>query len=548
MCAVGMLAIVPNAGAQDYSVIDSIYAGNVTQGIAVNPVTSRIYVAALGDNAVYVINGKTNSVITSIPVGVWPRSVAVDPATNRIYAGNSESASISVIDGFSNSVVDTIAVGSGPNIKLNADTDRLYVSNFNDDTVTVIDTTTNTVIATIAVGRFPAGVAINSIANIIYVSNRFEDTVSVIDGETNSVVDTIAVGFYPGRPDYNSITNQLYLPIRFDGVWVFDGADNTHVTTIPLDSEPTGVVVDATRNHIYVSNPGDATVSVIDGVSNRVIDTISVGPEPSSGIAVNPLTDRVYVAHKGNTTLSVIGSVAPRERARLIVRTDGANGDGAPCPVPRSRSTYSTIQAAVYCARKGDVIHVARGVFVGGTSIDKYITIVGRGPNKTVLMGGFDIRASVTIKHLTISKPIGAGPASDGGLLETLAPGKRLVVEDCWLVNGQAGDGGAIKVNYDTEVVIKNSVLASNQAIGGTGGAITNHGKLKIRDSIITGNTADFGAGIYNRGALFVISAVISGNHAKSAGGGIFNEGGTVTLWSKPKIFNNSPTDCVGCR
>ena len=249
------------------------------------------------------------------------------------------------------------------------------------------------------------------------------------------------------------------------------------------------------------------------------------------------------VSHSGNIE---VPEPEPK-RALLIVRRDGKIGDGAPCPVPRTRNNYSTIPAAVYCARNGDRIFVPRGVFEGGASIDKHVTISGRGPNKTVLIGGFDIRASVTMKHLTISKPIGAGSASDGGLLETLAPGKRLIVEDCWLVNGRAGDGGAIKINFDTEVVIKNSVLSANQAFAGIGGAITNEGTLRISDSIISGNSADFGAGIYNRGRLFVMSSVITGNHAASDGGGIFNEGGTVTLWNKPKIFNNSPTDCVGC-
>ena len=235
------------------------------------------------------------------------------------------------------------------------------------------------------------------------------------------------------------------------------------------------------------------------------------------------------------------------ERALLIVRTDGKIGDGSPCPVPRSRNSYSTIQAAVYCAHDGDRIRVARGIFVGGASIDKYVTIVGQGPTKTVLTGGFDIRATVNLKHVTISSPVGAGPAVNGGLLETLAAGKRLVVENCWLVNGHAGDGGAIKINYDTEVVIKNSVLSANGAAG-IGGAITNNGTLRISDSIITGNTAAFGAGIYNRGILFITSAtVITGNHSDTDGGGVFNEGGTVTLWNKPKIFNNTPIDCVGC-
>lgn len=303
---ISVLSFVPYAVAQDYTVIDTLYAGDTTQDVDVNPVTNRIYVAALGDNAVYVIDGDTNAIVTAVPVGVWPRGVAVDVDTNRIFVGNSESASVSVIDGSSNSVIDTIPVGSGPTegMKLNPKTERLYVTNFSDNTVSVIDIASNTVVDTIPVGSHPAGVAINTNSNVIYVSNRFEDTVSVIDGNTNTVIDTINVGFWPAIPDYNSATNRLYLPIRFGEVWVFDGATNSVIDTIPAGG-PIAVTVDSSRNHIYVINRDDSTMSVVDGFSNEVVDSVPIGPE-AGGIEVNPVTNRVYATHQGEDTLSVI--------------------------------------------------------------------------------------------------------------------------------------------------------------------------------------------------------------------------------------------------
>jgi len=69
------------------------------------------------------------------------------------------------------------------------------------------------------------------------------------------------------------------------------------------------VTVDASRNHIYIVNREDMTVSVVDGASNIVVDTVPVGPEPPGGIEVNPITNRIYVTHQGEDTLSVIASV-----------------------------------------------------------------------------------------------------------------------------------------------------------------------------------------------------------------------------------------------
>jgi hypothetical protein len=49
---IGVLAFIPYVAAQGYDVVDTLFAGDVTQGVDVNPVTNRIYVSALGDNAV----------------------------------------------------------------------------------------------------------------------------------------------------------------------------------------------------------------------------------------------------------------------------------------------------------------------------------------------------------------------------------------------------------------------------------------------------------------------------------------------------------------
>jgi YVTN family beta-propeller protein len=50
----------------------------------------------------------------------------------------------------------------------------------------------------------------------------------------------------------------------------------TVIATIDVGVNPIGVAVNPTTNRIYVANDGDNTVSVIDGTTNTVIDTIDV--------------------------------------------------------------------------------------------------------------------------------------------------------------------------------------------------------------------------------------------------------------------------------
>jgi len=79
----------------------------------------------------------------------------------------------------------------------------------------------------------------------------------------------------------------------------------TVTATISVGSNPAGVGVNSSTNHIYVANLNDRTVSVIDGAANTVISTISVGYNPN-GVGVNSSTNRIYVANGNSNTVSVI--------------------------------------------------------------------------------------------------------------------------------------------------------------------------------------------------------------------------------------------------
>ncbi len=66
------------------------------------------------------------------------------------------------------------------------------------------------------------------------------------------------------------------------------------MTSIPVGNSPRTVDVNEITNKIYVAN-NDGTVSVIDGTTNTVIDTITT-VNNSRGIAVNEITNRIYVS------------------------------------------------------------------------------------------------------------------------------------------------------------------------------------------------------------------------------------------------------------
>ena len=86
---------------------------------------------------------------------------------------------------------------------------------------------------------------------------------------------------------------------------MIDGFTNDLVVTIPLDSNtfPAGVISSPVNGYVYVTNfyspqttganLSMGAVSVINGSTNSIVDTIQVGISPL-GIAVNPENGNLY--------------------------------------------------------------------------------------------------------------------------------------------------------------------------------------------------------------------------------------------------------------
>src|SRR4051812_38057138 len=222
-------------------------------------------------------------------------------------------------------------------------------------------------------------------------------------------------------------------------------------------------------------------------------------------------------------------SAAPASAANLCV------GSGGGCS--------ATLQAAVAAAHDGDTINVGKGTFAGGVTIDKSVSLVGRGAQKSVVSGGAPVltifRAAnptgltVSISGLTIT-----GGVNDAQPDPEVTFGGGIWIPTSQLPNPPFNGPGAT-VTIDDSVITGNQVM-SRVAIPpfafcgplpcgfNAGGGIDNGGVLTITDSEITNNTSGStgslttvasgttAGGIVNRRAstLVLRRSVVSGNHA----------------------------------
>jgi YVTN family beta-propeller protein len=157
-------------------------------------------------------------------------------------------------------------------------------------------------------------------------------------GATGATGSTGSTG--PTGPLFTPI-NRIYVANYDSGnVSVINGLTNTVIDTIPVGVRPIGVGTNTFTNRIYVANSGSDSVSVIDGVTNTIIAAIPVGSRPL-GVDVNPSTNRIYVSINNASSVSVIDG----STNTVIATIPGFIGPFAVGVNPSTNSIYVTNQS-----------------------------------------------------------------------------------------------------------------------------------------------------------------------------------------------------------
>lgn len=147
-----------------------------------------------------------------------------------------------------------------------------------------------------------------------------------------------------------------------------------------------------------------------------------------------------------------------------------------------------------------------------------------------------DYSGTFTMTNSTLSKnralPYNGNPSFGGGLLSTTA---HDTITGCLISGNTASKGGGISVYGVT--VISDTTITKNRSDGRGGGIYNGSGhSLTVTGSTISGNRADTGGGVANRGSFDLGSGTITKNSAitygggvDTAGSGVFTDGGVVT-------------------
>ncbi|MGH9980766.1 MAG: hypothetical protein ACRD6U_04330 [Nitrososphaeraceae archaeon] len=310
------------AQSSDYNTenIVKIRMNPLPQHLAINEKTNTIYAVSYYPSYFSVIDGKTNKVTANISLkNYYDGGIAINQETNKIYITEfKDEKSLTVIDGENNKVTANITFEDNiEDIAINEKTNTIYIIYPHSDSILAIDGENNKVTANITLPNYAEyhdKILVNPETNSIYVTHFIGESLSVIDGKTNKVISKFSLQNIPLDSTINTKTNKLYLKFKDSstiGIIDFEKNELNYIINENymdfINEYYNGIDIiklNPKTNTIFVLNIKLGTLSLIDGTTNKITNSIFIGD--TRDMAINSVTNKIYITEVKSQSLYVL--------------------------------------------------------------------------------------------------------------------------------------------------------------------------------------------------------------------------------------------------
>jgi DNA-binding beta-propeller fold protein YncE len=268
--------------------------------LAVDPAGQRLFVAALGNHSLEVLDLAAGKRITSIPGLNEPQGVAYLPSLHRIVVATRAGGTITAFDERTYQSVASIPKHpDADNLRFDAVTGQLYVGH-GDGALGVIDAASMTLVADIALPGHPESFRLEESGARIFVNLPPTREIVVVDRIGRSIVTHIPLtSFGDNYPmSLDEAGHRLFVAARRPArLVVLDTVTSEPLAAVPCAGDSDDLFYDARRNRVYVIG-GEGYVDVFDAAprahyARTARITTRVGAR--TGLWSNEL-DRLFVA------------------------------------------------------------------------------------------------------------------------------------------------------------------------------------------------------------------------------------------------------------
>jgi YVTN family beta-propeller protein len=223
----------------------------------------RLFVSALGDNTVEVIDLKTDKRSNTIPGLKEPQGVLFVPKNDHLFVASSKDGTVKMFDGTSLRLLKTIDYGDdADNVRYDTSRQRVYVG-YGSGALAELDTEGQKV-AEIKLDAHPESFQLEKNSPRIYVNLPKSRKIAVVDRDAHSVVTTWSTGL--ALANYamalDEADHRLFVVTRYPArLLVMETESGKIVQSLSAVGDCDDIFFDRARKRIYATG-GEGAISV----------------------------------------------------------------------------------------------------------------------------------------------------------------------------------------------------------------------------------------------------------------------------------------------
>jgi DNA-binding beta-propeller fold protein YncE len=180
---------------------------------------------------------------------------------------------------------------------------RLFVAELENDTVAVIDLDAYKVMQVISGLNKPQGLGYHASTDTLYVANGGDGTAAVFRGDDYREITRIPLGGDADNVRVDAVGNRVFVAYGHGALAVIDPASRSKVADIELKAHPESFQLDRSTSRIFVNDPANQTIVVVDRAAGKVVANWPTGNGTNFPMALNDRAGHVVVAFRNPAKL-----------------------------------------------------------------------------------------------------------------------------------------------------------------------------------------------------------------------------------------------------
>src|SRR5439155_23485341 len=279
--------------------------------MAVDLKGQRLFLAALGNNTVEIVDLRAGKHIETITGLHEPQGVAFVPEFNKIFVANAKGGACDVLDGSSFKLIKSIKLSDdADNIRYDTATRRVYVG-YGSGGLGIIDAATGDQLGEIKLDGHPESFQLEKFGPRIFVNIPTSQKIIVVDREKRAVTTAWTTSGATANflMALDETHHRLFVGFRNPAkLTVFDTESGKMVADLESPGDADDIFYDGTRQRIYISG-GEGFIGIVqqqDADRYRTLTKIPTASGARTSFFV-PELGRLYLAvpHRGTQKAEV---------------------------------------------------------------------------------------------------------------------------------------------------------------------------------------------------------------------------------------------------